>query len=97
MLNHNAHAQLRSAQLYMAQSAAHRRAVPCVSFFREYRSSINAFFMSINIFTRAPHGVPALAGTHAPGKAGQHLDLFDSIFNRVKTVTTQHIVYACRM
>ena len=31
------------------------------------------------------------------GRAGQHLDLFDSTFDRVKTVTTQHIVYACRM
>ena len=31
------------------------------------------------------------------GRAGQHFDLFDSIFDRVKTVTTQHIIYACRM
>ena len=36
------------------------------------------------------------AGIHAPGKAGQHFDLFDSIFDRVKTITAQHIVYACR-
>ena len=26
--------------------------------------------------------VPAFAGTHAPGRAGQHFDLFDSIFDR---------------
>ena len=38
-----------------------------------------------------------IAGTHAPGWAGQHLDVFDSISDRVKTVTTQHIVYACRV
>ena len=25
----------------------------------------------------------AFAGTHAPGRAGQHFDLFDSIFDRV--------------
>ena len=41
--------------------------------------------------------MPAFAGTHAPGRAGQHFDLFDSIFDRVKTVTTKHKVYACRM
>ena len=39
-------------------------------------------------------GIPAFASTHAPGRAGQHFDLFDSISDRVKTVTTQHIVYA---
>ena len=26
--------------------------------------------------------VSAFAGTHAPGRAGQHFDLFDSIFDR---------------
>ena len=26
--------------------------------------------------------VPAFTGTHAPGRAGQHFDLFDSIFDR---------------
>ena len=26
--------------------------------------------------------VPAFAGTHTPGRAGQHLDLFDSILDR---------------
>ena len=31
------------------------------------------------------------------GRAGQHFDLFHSISDRVKAVTTQHIVYACRM
>ena len=31
------------------------------------------------------------------GRTGQHFDLFDSIFDRVKAVTTKHIVYACRM
>ena len=30
------------------------------------------------------------------GRAGQHFDLFDSTFDGVKIVTTQHIVYACR-
>ena len=35
-------------------------------------------------------------GIHRHPRAGQHFDLFDSIFDRVKTVTTQHIVYACR-
>ena len=29
------------------------------------------------MITRAPY-----AGTHAPGRAGQHFDLFDSIFDR---------------
>ena len=28
------------------------------------------------------------AGTHASGRAGQHFELFDSIFGRVKKVTT---------
>ena len=41
--------------------------------------------------------MPAFAGTHDPGRAGQHFDLFDSIFDRVKIVPTQHIVYVCRM
>ena len=39
---------------------------------------------------------PAFVGTHAPGRAGQHFDLFNSISDRVETVTTQRIVYACR-
>ena len=26
--------------------------------------------------------VPAFAGTHAPGRAGQHFDVFDSILDR---------------
>ena len=26
--------------------------------------------------------VPAFGGTHAPGRAGQHFDLFDSLFDR---------------
>ena len=30
------------------------------------------------------------AGTHASGKAGQHLELFDSILGRVKKVTTHN-------
>ena len=30
-------------------------------------------------------------------RAGQHFDSFDSIFDKVKSVTTEHIVYACRM
>ena len=38
----------------------------------------------------------SIARTHALGRAGQHFDLFDSISDRVKTVTTQHIVYECR-
>ena len=33
--------------------------------------------------------VPAIAGTHASGRAGQHFELFDSIIGRVKEVTTQ--------
>ena len=32
----------------------------------------------------------------APGRAGHRFDLFDSISDRVKTFTTQHIVYECR-
>ena len=28
------------------------------------------------------------------GRAGQHFQLFDSIFDRVNTFTTQHIIYA---
>ena len=39
----------------------------------------------------------AYARTHAPGRAGQHFHLIDSIFARVKTVTTEYTVHACRM
>ena len=49
-----------------------------------------------NIIYKGSAWVPPCAGTHAPGRAGQHFDLFDLIFDRVKTVTTQHILYACR-
>ena len=34
--------------------------------------------------------VPPFAGTHAPGRAGQHFELFDSILGREKKVTTQN-------
>ena len=30
------------------------------------------------------------------GRAGQHFVLFHLMFDRIKTVTTQHIIYACR-
>ena len=40
-------------------------------------------------------GLRIVAGIHAPGRARQHFDSFYSISDRVKTVTTQHIVYAC--
>ena len=32
--------------------------------------------------------VPAYAGTHASGKAGQHFSLFDSILSRVRKLHT---------
>ena len=34
--------------------------------------------------------MPAYAGTHASGRAGQHFELFDSILGRVKKVTTHN-------
>ena len=34
--------------------------------------------------------VPAKAGTHASGRAGQHFELFDSMLGRVKKVTTHN-------
>ena len=34
--------------------------------------------------------VPAFAGTHASGRAGQHFELFDSILGKVKNVTTHN-------
>ena len=37
--------------------------------------------------------VPAYAGNLEPGRARQHFDLFDSIFDSVKTVTT-HTYYS---
>ena len=37
--------------------------------------------------------MPAFAGTHASGRAGQHFELFDSMIGRVKKVTTlNHIL-----
>ena len=33
-------------------------------------------------FYKSSAWLPAFAGTHAPGRAGQHFDLFDSIFDR---------------
>ena len=41
-------------------------------------------------------GLRMVPASHAPGRAGQHFDLFDSISDKVKPVTTQYIVYACR-
>ena len=48
--------------------------------------------------------VPVLAylylsqqGQHkCSGRAGQHFDLFNSVFDTVNTVTTEHRGYACR-
>ena len=34
--------------------------------------------------------VPAYAGTHASGRAGQHFELFDSILGRVTEITTHN-------
>ena len=34
--------------------------------------------------------VPAFAGTHASGRAGQHFELFDLILGTVKKVTTHN-------
>ena len=36
------------------------------------------------------HPCLAYAGTHASGKAGQHIELFDSALGRVKNVTTNN-------
>ena len=53
--------------------------------------------LNITLTYKGSAWVPAFDGTHAPGRAGQHFDLFESIFDREKIVTTQHVVYACRM
>ena len=55
-----------------------------------------AWFSSI---TRALHGCRrSFTGTHASSRAGQHFELFDSIFDIVKEVTTHiNIVYAYSM
>ena len=34
--------------------------------------------------------VPAYAGTHASGRAGQHFESFDSVLGTVKKVTTHN-------
>ena len=34
----------------------------------------------------------AATGTHAPGRTGQHFELFDSIFDRVKKSYHTHVI-----
>ena len=68
--------------LFMYDTTATQQYI-CAFFFlylRQCCSSYDAINTAIQyyhtLFTTAPH-----AGTHAPGRAGQHFDLFDSIFD----------------
>ena len=42
----------------------------------------SALTIIILVVYKGSASVPAFAGTHAPGRAGRHFDLFDSIFDR---------------
>ena len=46
----------------------------------------------VNIY-KGSAWVPAYASTHAPGRAGQHFGLFDSILGRVKK--SPHTIIVC--
>ena len=46
--------------------------------------SLSKKLLSILYIYKGSAWVPAFAGTHAPGRAGQHFELFDSILGRVK-------------